>query len=175
MKYLHTKPKTWHNNLVRPEQRKTDLRFGTLKVRSLHRAGLLTAAAWESRYKLDLVGVQEVRWEKGSTGWAENCNFLYGKGNENHQFHLCIRRAIKQTVVTVGHIAFVNYVQILFNILLSRLTPFAEEVIGDHQCGLRNRSTADHILCIGQNLRRMGIKQSSVSALHRLQESLWFS
>ena len=39
----------------------------------------------------------------------------------------------------------------LFNIPLSRLTPYAEEIIGDHQCGFRrNRSTADHILCIRQ-------------------------
>jgi len=41
--------------------------------------------------------------------------------------------------------------KILSNILLSRLTPYAEEIIGDYQCGFqRNRSNADHILCIGQ-------------------------
>ena len=41
--------------------------------------------------------------------------------------------------------------KILSNILLSRLTPYAEEIIADHQCGFRcNRSTADHIFCIGQ-------------------------
>jgi hypothetical protein len=32
-------------------------------------AGSIIAAAKElARYKLDLVGVQEVRWDKGSTG-----------------------------------------------------------------------------------------------------------
>ena len=36
-------------------------------------------------YKLDLVGVQEVRWAKGGTVRAGDYNFLYGKGNENHQ------------------------------------------------------------------------------------------
>jgi hypothetical protein len=37
-------------------------------VRSLYRAGSLKAAARElARYKLDLVGVQEVRWDKGGT------------------------------------------------------------------------------------------------------------
>jgi len=31
------------------------------------------------------------------------------------------------------------------NILLSRLTPHAEEIIGDYQCGFRrSRSTTDH-------------------------------
>jgi len=39
------------------------------------------------------------------------------------------------------------------NILLSRLTPYAEEITGDHQCRFQcNRSTADHTLCIGQIL-----------------------
>ena len=48
---------------------------------------------------------------------------------------------------------------ILSNILLSRLTPYAEEIIGDHQCGFRcNRTTADHILCICQILERNGNK-----------------
>ena len=37
-------------------------------VRSLYRADTLTAAARElRRCKLDLVGVQEDRWEKGGT------------------------------------------------------------------------------------------------------------
>ena len=41
--------------------------------------------------------------------------------------------------------------RILSNILLSRLIPYAEEDIGDHQCGFRRkRSTTDHILCIRQ-------------------------
>ena len=43
--------------------------------------------------------------------------------------------------------------KILSNILLSRLTPYAVEIIGDHQCGFRrNRSTADRIFCIRQIL-----------------------
>jgi len=109
--------------LVRPEQRRTELRFGTLNVRSLHRAGSLTVVAWElARYKLDLVGVQGVSWDKGSTVRAEDYNFFYGKKNENLQLYLSIRRTIKQTVVIIGHITFVNYVHNLSYILLSRLS-----------------------------------------------------
>ena len=38
------------------------MRFGTSNVRSLYRAGSLTAAARElAMYKLDLLGVEEVR------------------------------------------------------------------------------------------------------------------
>jgi len=41
--------------------------------------------------------------------------------------------------------------KILFNILLTRLTSYAEEIIGDHQCEFpQNRLTADHIFCIHQ-------------------------
>jgi hypothetical protein len=43
--------------------------------------------------------------------------------------------------------------KILSKILLSKLTPFAEEIIGDNQCGFRrNRSSTDHIFCIRQIL-----------------------
>jgi hypothetical protein len=47
--------------------RKRDIVLDTWNVRSLYRAGSLTAVARElARYKLDLVGVQEVRWDKGA-------------------------------------------------------------------------------------------------------------
>jgi hypothetical protein len=47
----------------------------------MYRAGVLRALAEEiSKYKLDLVGVQEVRWDGRGTE-----PFLYGKGNENHK------------------------------------------------------------------------------------------
>jgi len=45
--------------------------------------------------------------------------------------------------------------KILSNILLSRLIPYAEEIIGDRQCGFRrDRSTIDHIFCIRQILEK---------------------
>ena len=43
-----------------------DIKLGTWKVTSLYRADALKAAARELvRYKLNVVGVQEVRWDKG--------------------------------------------------------------------------------------------------------------
>ena len=50
-------PRTWTDTVVRSKQRKRDMRFGTLNVRSLYRAGSLTAAAWELvRYKIIFSG-----------------------------------------------------------------------------------------------------------------------
>ena len=45
-----------------------EMKLGTWNVRSLYRAGSLKTAARElARYKLDVVGVQEVRWDKEGT------------------------------------------------------------------------------------------------------------
>jgi hypothetical protein len=50
--------------MARPKYWKRDMIFGTWSVRRFYRAGSLkTVARWLAKYKLDLVGVQEVRWE----------------------------------------------------------------------------------------------------------------
>jgi exonuclease III len=44
-----------------------DVRFDTWNVRSLYRSGSLKTVARElGKYKLDLVGVQEVRWDRAA-------------------------------------------------------------------------------------------------------------
>jgi len=107
--------------IPRSRQRKREIVLGTWNIRSLYRAGSLMAVARElARYKLNLVGVQEVRWDKGVT-------------------------------VKAGD---------------SRLIPYAEEVIGDHQCGFQcNRSATDHIFCIRQILEK---KWEYNEAVHQL-------
>jgi hypothetical protein len=43
--------------------------------------------------------------------------------------------------------------KVLFSMLVSRLTPYADKIRGDHQCGLQhNRLTTDQIFCIHQIL-----------------------
>jgi hypothetical protein len=73
---LDKQPKLWN----------TDMRFGTWNVRSLYRAGYLKTVSRElARYKLDLVGVHEVRWEGDGTKPVGEYTFFYRKGNENHE------------------------------------------------------------------------------------------
>ena len=56
------------------------MRFGTWNFTSHYRTGSLTAAARElARYKLDLLGVQEFKWDKGGTVREEDYNFFYVK------------------------------------------------------------------------------------------------
>ena len=58
------------------------MKLGTCNVRSLYRAGSLKAAARElGRYKLDVVGVQVVRWDKGGKVREGDYDFFYEKGN----------------------------------------------------------------------------------------------
>ena len=57
-------------------------------------------------------------------------------------------------------------IRILSNNLLSRLTPHAEEITGDHQCEFwRNRSNTDHLFCIRQMLQK---KWEYNEAVHQL-------
>jgi hypothetical protein len=63
-----------------------DMRFGTWNIISLYRAGSLKTVSRElARYKLDLVGVQKVRWEGGGTEPPGEYTFFCGKGNENRE------------------------------------------------------------------------------------------
>jgi hypothetical protein len=48
-----------------------------------------------SKYKLDLVGVHEVRWDGGGTEPAGEQALFYGKGNENHELSTDFFRNIR--------------------------------------------------------------------------------
>jgi hypothetical protein len=62
-----------------------DMRFRLWSVMSLYRAGsIMTVSRELSKYELDLVGVQEVRWEGGDMEHAGEYTFFNGKRNENH-------------------------------------------------------------------------------------------
>jgi exonuclease III len=63
-----------------------DMGVQTWNIRSLYRVSFLMTVLKElSKYKLDLVGVQEVRWEGSGNKQAREYTFLCGKGNESHE------------------------------------------------------------------------------------------
>jgi hypothetical protein len=69
-----------------PKQKEMNMRFGAWNNRSMYRAGSLRTVVEEiSKYKLDLVGVHEVRWDRRGMEPAERYTFFYGKENENHE------------------------------------------------------------------------------------------
>jgi hypothetical protein len=61
-----------------------DMIFVLWTSRSLYRArSLKTVSREQAIYKLDLVGVQEVRWEGGGTEPAGEYTFFYAKRNQS--------------------------------------------------------------------------------------------
>ena len=73
------------------------MKLGSWNARSVYRAGSLKAAARElGRYKLDVVGVKEVRWDKGVTVREGDYDFLYGKGNDKAFFYTVVSRPCRR-------------------------------------------------------------------------------
>ena len=83
-----------------------EMKLGTWHVRSLYRAGSLKAAARElARYKLDVVGVQEVWWDKEGTvteevadevsNFCAPCNVLFFNILRSDNLLLNILRSIR--------------------------------------------------------------------------------
>jgi hypothetical protein len=63
-----------------------DMRFGMWNVRSFYRSGsLMTVSRELFTYKLDLLGVQQIRWVGSGTKPVGEYTFFYRMGNENHE------------------------------------------------------------------------------------------
>jgi hypothetical protein len=106
----HKKPRTWTDLLdKRSKRKKMDMGFGTWKVRSMYRAGSLRAVAEEiSGYKLDIVGVQEIKWDGGGTEPAGEYTYIFlqrGKGESRIGYGIFIHKRIISAVKGVEFVS----------------------------------------------------------------------
>jgi len=111
------------------------MRSGTWNVRSLYRAGSFTAATRElARYKLDLVGVPEVSWDREVT--VRTGDFFYGKENEELNDLYCspnIVRVIKSRRMRwAGHIARLGEGRGMYRVLVGK--PEGKRPLGIPRC-----------------------------------------
>jgi hypothetical protein len=66
--------------------------------------------------------------------------------------------------------------KMLSNILISNLTPYIDEIIGNRQCGFRHNRSTHQIFCIRHMLEKKktekGVQWHSTPVIHRFGESL---
>ena len=80
---------------------------------------------------------------------------LVTEDGKNQLLFQYISKRIKWNVVSIEEFYFYLLHRIHSNILLSRMTPYANEIMGEFQCDFRrNRSTIGHIFSIRQILEK---------------------
>jgi hypothetical protein len=99
----------------------------------MYRAGSLRTVAGDSpKCKLDLVGIQEVRWDRVGTEPAGDYTFFYGKGNEHHELytgsfvHNRIMSAVKRVEFASGRMSYIILRGRWYNIIVLNIHPPTE-------------------------------------------------
>jgi hypothetical protein len=102
-----------------------DVRYDTSNIRSLYRSGsLMRVEKGISEYKLNLVRVQVIRWDRVGTKPAGEYIFFCLKGNENHDLsaaffvHKRIMSAVKRIEFVSDRVSYITFYEVAGVILL---------------------------------------------------------
>jgi hypothetical protein len=101
-----------------------------VNVRSLYRTGSFKTVARElGKYELELVGVQEVRWEKGGTERAEDYTFFYGAFELGTGFfvHKRIISAVTRVEFFTDRLCYIILRSLWYNIVFLNVCAPCEE------------------------------------------------
>jgi hypothetical protein len=100
--------------LEQPRKQKIGIIFGMWNLRSLYRLDpLITVARKSAKYGLDLVVVQEVRWDKDDNEPAEDYIFFHRRENANCHFgmgffvHQRIRSVVKRVEIVSDMMSYI--------------------------------------------------------------------
>ncbi|PNF18193.1 hypothetical protein B7P43_G18102 [Cryptotermes secundus] len=128
-------------------------------VRSMYRAGSIRAVAEEIlKYKLDVAGVQEVRWDGwdgGGIAPAGEYTFFYEKGNGTRFFIHTRISTVKRVLFVSDRINLKNEVNADKNRLL--LAPAARYSV---------RAGTDHYLVVAKVRERLAVSKQSTHRVH---------
>jgi hypothetical protein len=148
-------------------------RVNDVRQREIHTAELLVPDLSPSEVEITIANLEryklagsdqipaELIQAAAETLWSENyklINSIWNKKEFPDQWRESITVSIHKKTDCSNYCGIsllsISY-KILSIILLSRLSPYADEIIGDHQCGFQcNRSTTDQIFCICQMLEK---------------------